>query len=272
MQNCVKGALDNVQRLEVRRTQEAKRAKQDRIQITLTTMHNNSNKIAVVWVDADGKQVEKGTPGACLEKRPFSLVDVDNSPSGPDNVIQSKAVFESSPDLGVRLAKRHKNDSADLKSLHDAVEADCEAARDRHDVLSLDIGEEFGLPLVTCQLMIDSIRLPKMYLRVQRGYPRKGGSTYAFERPPLGWVGVLCDVRMRFKNAIALTPSSSVGVATYLDAWAQAAVTACAPEDDESADEEESGEKEDEEAGPPASCVDLPADFAAAASSTIIAL
>jgi len=109
-----------------------------------------------------------------------------------------------------------------LKALREAVEADCEAAKKRNPLLSIEILEEFGQPVVSC-LLITEIRLPKLILRVQRGYPRKGGATYGFERPPMGWIGVLDEIRTRFKRALATAPAASVGVAAFLDAWAREA-------------------------------------------------
>lgn len=224
MQNSVKAALDNSKRLEARKDMDLKRAKNERIQNTLTALRN-SNSASVVNVNVDGKIVPSDAPGSKKEKRPFSLVDVDNSAVG--SVISTKNVFECSAEVGLRLAKRQKNETTDLKALRDAVEADCLAASRRHPSMHLEIVKEYGLPIVTCQLLIDDIRLPKMTLRVQRGYPRKGGAAYGFERPPLGWTGTVAEIRRRFSSAIEIAPSSSVGVAAYLDAWAQEASAVC---------------------------------------------
>jgi hypothetical protein len=163
--------------------------------------------------------------------------------------------------------------------------------------LSLEITLEYGLPLVTCQLLVEDIRLPKMYLRGQRGYPRKGGAAYGFERPSLGWVGILSEVRRRFKNAIAVVPSSSAGVAAYLDAWAREATAVCEAEAAKTAEElkrlrqnadgggKGGGQLKDAPSGDgstlenaagmedlnPLYSVNLPADFAAAAHAPVIA-
>lgn len=272
MQDSVKAAFDQTQRLEVRLAAEMTRARNERIQNTLTALRSSKSDTIVSVGRAGGK-----------EKRPFSFIDVDNGRASAGGVIETKTVFECSVDLGLRLAKRPRNETADLKALRDAVEADCRAARARHPVLSLEIAEEYGLPLVTCQLMIEEIRLPKMYLRVQRGYPRKGGATYGFERPPLGWVGVLCEIHARFRSAIAIAPSSSVGVAVYLDAWAQGATSVCdvaeASSEETAAEGAVGGEEADEAAaeagggdGEEEVSFDLPADFAAAATAPIVVL
>lgn len=209
VETTVKEAVEQTHRLEVFVESEMKRARSERIQNTLAALRNNAN------VSASGA-------GGNDKKRPASLVDVDNF-GGKDSVIKSKTVFECSSEAGLRLAKRPKNEAADLKALREAVEADCEAAKQRNPLLSIEILEEFGQPVVTCLLLIAEIRLPKLVLRVQRGYPRKGGATYGFERPPIGWVGVLEEIRTRFKRALATAPAASVGVAAFLDAWAREA-------------------------------------------------
>jgi hypothetical protein len=221
MQQAVKTALEQSQRFEARVDSEVKRAKSERIQNTLTALRNSS--VLTVSESSEFSNFMQTSN----EKRPFSLVDVHNSP-GTDDVIKSKTVFECSAEAGLRLAKRPKNETADLKALRDAVEADCHAAKARHENISLEMCTEYGLPVVVCQLLIPEIKLPKLYLRVQRGYPRKGGATYRFERPPLGWVGVLLAVKARFKNAMSIAPAASVGVAAYLDAWAREAEAAVA--------------------------------------------
>lgn len=206
---AVKEAVDNTAKLEVYVEVELKRAKNERIQNTLAALRNNAGGVG-------GGLDGRGT------KRQASLVDVDNFDS-KEGVIKSKTVFECSGDSGLRLAKRPKNEAADVKSLRDAVEADCKAAIERNPLIMISIAEEFGQPVVTCMLKIPEIRLPKLVLRVQRGYPRKGGATYGFERPVMGWIGVLDEIRTRFKQALATAPAASVGVAAFLNAWAREA-------------------------------------------------
>lgn len=147
--------------------------------------------------------------------------DVDNVASS-DGLIKSKTVFECSSQAGLRLAKRPKGEGESL-SLREVVEADCKAAKDRKALLMTVVTEEFGQPVVTCSLKIPEIRLPKLVLRVEKGYPRRGGCTYGFERPPMGWVGVVDEIRKRFKRALANAPAASFGVASVLDAWAREA-------------------------------------------------
>ena len=203
----VKEACDQAQKLEAMHEAEVKRDKSERIQTTLAALRNTSSATS-----GDGGKTR-------ATKRQVSLVDVDNV--GPkEGIIKSKTVFECSSEAGLRLAKRPKNEAADLRSLREAVEADCKAAKERNPLLLVEIVEEFGLPVVTCLLRIPEIRLPKLVLRVQRGYPRKGGATYGFERPPMGWIGVLEEIRTRFKRGLATAPTASVGVAAFLDAWA----------------------------------------------------
>lgn len=209
----VKEAIDRVQQLETCVEQDSKRSKNERIHNTLAALRNNAGVT---------NSAVSGGSGNGAVKRQASLVDVDNFDPKVGSV-RSKTVFECSYESGLRLAKRPKNEAADLKSLREAVEADCKAAKQRNPLLMIDIREEFGQPVVTCLLNIPQIRLPKLVLRVQRGYPRKGGATYGFERPPMGWVGVLDEIRTRFKQALATAPAASVGVAAFLDAWAQEA-------------------------------------------------
>lgn len=205
---AVKDALMHAKHVEQYLDNDTKRAKNERIQNTLAALRNNVSMKATL--------TGKGT------KRQASLVDINNF-GRKDGVIKSKTVFECSSEDGLRLAKRPKNEAQDLNSLREAVEADCRAARERNPLLIIEIIEEFGQPVVTCLLKIMEIRLPKLVLRVQRGYPRKGGATYGFERPPMGWVGVLDEIRTRFKRALATAPAASVGVAAFLDAWAREA-------------------------------------------------
>lgn len=208
LESSVRDAVEYTQRLESYVDNEAKKAKSERIQNTLAALRNNA-----------------GASGAAFDKhgvkRQFGLVDVDNFDA--KGVISSKTVFECSGEGGLRLAKKPKNEVADVKTLREAVEADCKAAKERNPMLMIQVTEEFGQPVVTCLLNIPEIRLPKLVLRVQRGYPRKGGATYGFERPPMGWVRVLNDIRTRFKQALASAPAASVGVAAFLDAWAREA-------------------------------------------------
>lgn len=210
-ERLVQEALSLARDHQERAGSEQSRTKLERIHNTLAALRNNSG---IKGSDVDGKN--KG------RKRQASLVDVDNF-GDKDGVIKSKAVFECSSEAGLRLAKRPRNEAQELKSLREAVEADCKAAQERNPLLIIDIIEEFGQPVVTCLLNIQEIRLPKLILRVQRGYPRKGGATYGFERPPMGWVDVLHEIRTRFKRALATAPASSVGVAAFLEAWAREA-------------------------------------------------
>lgn len=209
MSAIVKAAHVNSLRLEQAVESEMERRKAERIQNTLVALRNLSNTSALV-------------SGVGDKKRSSSQLDLENCSEG-DGMIQSKSVFESSSEQGLRLAKRPKNNIADLKSARESVEADCKAAQERNPVLSLEIYEEFGQPVVECMLLIEEIKLPKLVLRVQLGYPRKGGVTYGFERPPLGWVGVLATIRARFKRCLAYAPAASVGVAALLDVWAREA-------------------------------------------------
>lgn len=218
MQGAVNTAVEQSHRLESRLDGEMKRAKIERIQITLSALRNKSNSSLAL----PGPIEDDGADGSLSSrKRPFSLVDVDHCPEVGD-MINSKTVFECSTEMGLRLAKRPLGDSSDGKALKEAVVTDCIAAKDSQPIISYEILEEFGLPLVVCQLMIPEIRLPKLYLRIQRGYPRKGGATYGFERPALGWTGLLAEIHLRFKNSIAVAPAA-VGVAAYLDAYAREA-------------------------------------------------
>lgn len=208
--NMVKEVSQQAHQLEQAYEMEAKRQKSERIQITLAALRNSSS------ASASDEAEKRGA------KRKSSLADVENYEAA-DGVIETKTVFECSPETGLRLAKRPRNEAGDMQLMRDAVKMDVEAAKERNPSLSVEIIEEFGLPVVKCMLRIPGIRFPKLVLRVQRGYPRKGGATYGFERPPMGWVGILEQVRSRFKQVLSISPAASVGVAAILDAWASEA-------------------------------------------------
>eukprot|EP00737_Agarophyton_chilense_P002883 gb/GEZJ01003318.1/.p1 GENE.gb/GEZJ01003318.1/~~gb/GEZJ01003318.1/.p1 ORF type:complete len:1104 (-),score=185.72 gb/GEZJ01003318.1/:141-3122(-) len=208
--NMVKEVTTQVNFLEHSWEAEAKRQKSERIQITLAALRNS-------WsASASDEAAKKG------KKARGSLADVDNYEAG-DGVIETKTVFECSPESGLRLAKKPRHEPGDMQLLREAVKMDVKAARDRNPRLDVKVIEEYGHPVVVCMLNIAEMRLPKLTLRVQRGYPRKGGATYGFERPPMGWVGQLEEVRMRFRKLLSISPAASVGVAAILDAWASEA-------------------------------------------------
>lgn len=109
----------------------------------------------------------------------------DNNDDGSGYIEEHNRKLEQ----GLRLAKRQKNEASDLKALREVVEAVCKAAQRRNGLLEMKISEDFGQPVLACQLLIEEIRVPKLILRVQRGYRRTGGATHCFERPPLRWWG-----------------------------------------------------------------------------------
>lgn len=215
MQTNVMNVVDQALRWEAFMHSDSKRGQTERIQNTLAALCSMNNA--------------SGSGSGELKKRPSSLVDVNNCAEG-DDIIRSKSVFECSTEQGLRLAKRPKNDATDLRCAREAVEADCKAAQELNPLLDLEIVEEFEKPVVKCMLLIEEIKLPKLVLRVERGYPRKGGASYGFERPPLGWVGIVGEIRTRFLKALGNVPTTSIGVAAYLDAWAREAEAVVAAE------------------------------------------
>lgn len=138
-------------------------------------------------------------------------------------VIQSKTVFECSADSGLRLAKRPRLAGSELSALRDVVDDEVRAALTRRPAMKVTVNTEFGLPVVRAALRTACLRLPRLVIRVPRGYPRKGAAGVAFERPPLGWVDDLAAIRAGFADAIAAAPAAAVGVATALDAWGRQA-------------------------------------------------
>lgn len=177
-------------------------------------------------IESTLESLRKDKDAARVKKKRYG--SVENRASG-NEAIKAETVFESTADGGSRLTKMAKTESDVAKSLKSVVEADCILAQTRNPLLSIDITEEFDQPVVTCQVLIEDIKLPKLRLRVQRGYPKRGTVSHSFERPPLGWVGVLETVRARFTNAIDAAPGTGISVATFLEAWgreAQAVVQA----------------------------------------------
>eukprot|EP00178_Gracilaria_changii_P002771 TRINITY_DN1404_c1_g1_i1.p1 TRINITY_DN1404_c1_g1~~TRINITY_DN1404_c1_g1_i1.p1 ORF type:complete len:1200 (-),score=233.53 TRINITY_DN1404_c1_g1_i1:657-4256(-) len=206
----VKDVSGQVNFLEQSWETEAKRQKSERIQITLAALRSSAS------ASASDEAEKKGF------KRKTSLADVENYEGG-GGVIETKTVFECSPETGLRLAKKPRLEAGDMQLLREAVKRDVKAAKEKNPRLSVWIVEEFGHPVVVCMLKIAEMRLPKLMLRVQRGYPRKGGARYGFERPPMGWVGLVEEVRKRFKKELSISPAASVGVAVILNAWASQA-------------------------------------------------
>lgn len=156
-------------------------------------------------------------------------------------VIQSKTVFECSADAGLRLAKRPRQAGSELTALRDVVDDEVRAALSRRPAMKVSVTTEFGLPVVRAALRTSCIRLPRLVIRVPRGYPRKGAAGVAFERPPLGWVDDLAAVRAGFADAIAAAPAAAVGVATALDAWGRQADLLLLPTPEEGGSSESRG-------------------------------
>lgn len=156
-------------------------------------------------------------------------------------VIQSKTVFECSADAGLRLAKRPRLAGSELSALRDVVDDEVRAALTRRPAMKVSVNTEFGLPVVRAALRTACLRLPRLVIRVPRGYPRKGAAGVAFERPPLGWVDDLAAIRAGFADAIAAAPAAAVGVATALDAWGRQADLLHVPTSDEAASSESRG-------------------------------
>ncbi|GAB0492620.1 hypothetical protein MMPV_003888 [Pyropia vietnamensis] len=156
-------------------------------------------------------------------------------------VIQSKTVFECSADAGLRLAKRPRLAGSELSALRDVVDDEVRAALSRRPAMKVSVNTEFGLPVVRAALRTACLRLPRLVIRVPRGYPRKGAAGVAFERPPLGWVDDLAAIRAGFADAIAAAPAAAVGVATALDAWGRQADLLHVPTPDDAASSESRG-------------------------------
>eukprot|EP00172_Hildenbrandia_rubra_P001363 Plantae.Rhodophyta-Hildenbrandia_rubra.ctg1906.p1 GENE.Plantae.Rhodophyta-Hildenbrandia_rubra.ctg1906~~Plantae.Rhodophyta-Hildenbrandia_rubra.ctg1906.p1 ORF type:complete len:731 (-),score=140.71 Plantae.Rhodophyta-Hildenbrandia_rubra.ctg1906:2660-4744(-) len=216
----VKTAVKEATMLEKYVDAEVKNAKTERIQNTLAALQtdNDENK-ANEMSETEERGVKRRSSDA--------HTNVDNVPLEKGGVIESKGVFECSSDQGLRLAKRIKTEKTDIRFLKAAVEAECRAAVAKNPILVVSIEEEFGFPVVSALLKIDSIKLPKLVVSVERGYPRKGGAAYGFERPPLGFTGILEELRGRFKRAVQASPANNYTVASLLNAWAREADAVC---------------------------------------------
>lgn len=140
-----------------------------------------------------------------------------------DSVINTKHVFLCSSDDGLKSGKNDTRNRLQQNSTRSALKEDCKAAEARNPSLIIDILEEFGKPVVSCLLDIPEIRLPKLFLRVQNGYPRRSGTTYSFESPPMGWSNVVGLIRAEFIQSLEKTPGKYVCVGGVLEAWAKAA-------------------------------------------------
>jgi len=116
-------------------------------------------------------------------------------------------------------------DTPELNHLREVVIADCRAAREKNAGMEIDMTEDFGLPVVACQLLIPEMKMPKLIIRVQRGYPTVSAVTYRLVTPALGWTGTLERIRSEFRRRIhKQSPvESGLGVASMLDAWATVA-------------------------------------------------
>lgn len=185
-----------------------------------------------------------GTPNG--ESKGSPAVGSADKPGGgrapsDGTVIQSKTVFECSADAGLRLAKRPRLAGSELSALRDVVDDEVRAALTRRPAMKVSVNTEFGLPVVRAALRTACIRLPRLVIRVPRGYPRKGAAGVAFERPPLGWVDDLAAIRAGFADAIAAAPAAAVGVATALDAWGRQADLLHVPVPDDTASSESHG-------------------------------
>eukprot|EP00737_Agarophyton_chilense_P002945 gb/GEZJ01003403.1/.p1 GENE.gb/GEZJ01003403.1/~~gb/GEZJ01003403.1/.p1 ORF type:complete len:477 (+),score=54.58 gb/GEZJ01003403.1/:228-1658(+) len=159
--NMVKDVTTQVNCLEQSWEAEAKRQKSERLQITLAALRNSSSASAADEMSRRG------------QKRKGSLASVENYKKGGE-VIETKTIFECSPESGLRLAKKPRHDPGDVQLLREALEMDIKAAKERNPRLDVKVVEEYGHPVVVCMLHIAEVRLPKLTLRVQRGYPRKG--------------------------------------------------------------------------------------------------
>jgi hypothetical protein len=131
-------------------------------------------------------------------------------------------------------------------ALRAAVSSECAAVMARHgNMMSTELrsSERGGvLPVVVvCELFLPEVTFPKLHVRVPRGYPWDGGCVCLFERPAVGWTGVLLEAKSGFEEAMlssssaaaagvsSSSPSASgAGVGGILDAWAGAARAAVA--------------------------------------------
>lgn len=227
MSAMVKNSHDSACRLEQAVVYGMDRSKAERIQSTLFALVNLNSTSALV-------------SGVGTKRRYSSLTDEENC-SERDKMICAKSLFQCSSKQVVRSTKRTKIDGADRKFMRQVVEEECKAVQERNPVLALEMREEFGNPVVECMLLIEEIKVPKLVLRVSRGYPSKGGVAYEFERPPLGWVGVLVTIRDCFKARMSYAPKITLGISDVLEAWAHEAQSAaylelcsCASDDSDS--------------------------------------
>lgn len=180
---------------------EMKDRKRRRIEDTLTSIRQSPS---LCWEQNEGRQ------------QLSELKDTENSDGS--KIIKSKCLFECSTENGLMLTKKLK-----WSSILEIVKEDCQAVRESFPTLRVEIEENFGLPVVRCSFENEYMQLPKLVIFVERGYPRRGGTRYGFERPALGWVKVLGDIKHCFQAALEMAPSRIVSVGVCLHAWADAA-------------------------------------------------
>lgn len=201
---CVKEALKYSGELEALMQKEMKRMRFERVQSTLS----------VLWRHKDLKREHaRSLEQSELKASP----DTDNC--NPKGMNGSGRFLERSSE-GTHIAKKPRLVRSDIFR---AVEADCQAARAKYPSLRPQISEIYGLPVVTCSLESRLMQLPNLVLHVEQGYPQKGIARYGFERPTIGWVGLLGKIRERFQKTLESGEIAVNGVAAVLVAWANAA-------------------------------------------------
>eukprot|EP00186_Timspurckia_oligopyrenoides_P003479 CAMPEP_0182444290 /NCGR_PEP_ID=MMETSP1172-20130603/2789_1 /TAXON_ID=708627 /ORGANISM="Timspurckia oligopyrenoides, Strain CCMP3278" /LENGTH=1040 /DNA_ID=CAMNT_0024639815 /DNA_START=142 /DNA_END=3264 /DNA_ORIENTATION=- len=210
MENSVKRALEVSRLLPSLIDDEVKRRRKDRVSSTFQSM------VGLIW------QQSASLP----EKRQLrlSVLGLESDPSLSINSasITTPDVMES--ELYCERVSRSLL-STSQRRLRDKVEAECTAAQGRNPTLVLDLWEELGLPVICCSLLIPQVRFPNLLIRASRMYTTGEKPVIVFERPCLGWIGVLECARNGFLEKIKSNPKV-LSIAEILDCWAREAENA----------------------------------------------
>jgi len=93
-----------------------------------------------------------------------------------------------------------------------------------HKNLVTEMTEEYGVAVISCGLKFATVRFPQLIIRVPRGYPKNGTPKIFFERPPLGWIGPVGQMKRTFDTAMESHNAAETGftVRDVLEEWFKA--------------------------------------------------
>jgi len=118
---------------------------------------------------------------------------------------------------------------AELKHLRDGIIAECRELQKKNARVGIRVVEDFGLPVVLVDVYVSPVRFPTLVLRVRRDYHPKTapGASFAFHRPPAGWIGIVGSSRARFFQATRRAPPAGLSVGALAELWEQQVQKVC---------------------------------------------